>query len=86
MDTLETITQAAAGQFGLDPNAIGPDKPVTEYGLDSLGLIELVFTLEEHFNVRFDDRLEEAPRTLRDLAALVDRLRGEQGSATANVV
>lgn len=86
LDTLDRITQAAAGQFGLDPNAIGPDQPVTEYGVDSLGLIELLFALEERFNVRFDGTLEEAPRTLRELAALVDSLRGEQGSATAEVV
>lgn len=86
MDTLETITQAAAGQFGLDPNAIGPDKPVTEYGVDSLGLIELLFALEERFNVRFGGSPEKAPRTLRELAALVDHLRGERGSGAAEVV
>lgn len=83
MDTLEAITHAAAGQFGLDPKAIGPDKPVTEYGVDSLGLIELLFTLEEHFNVCFGGAVESAPRTLRELAALVDRLRSGQSSPTA---
>lgn len=86
MDTLEAITQAAAGQFGLDPKAIGPDQAVTEYGVDSLGLIELLFTLEERFSVCFGGEVQSAPRTLRELAALVDSLRSAQASANAKGV
>lgn len=86
MDALEAITQAAAGQFGLDPKAIGPDKPVSEYGVDSLGLIELLFTLEERFSVCFGGEVRSAPRTLRELAALVDSLRNGQASVTAKGV
>jgi len=86
LDALEAITQAAAGQFGLDPKAIGPDKPVSEYGVDSLGLIELLFTLEERFSVCFGGEVRSAPRTLRELAALVDSLRNGQASVTAKGV
>jgi acyl carrier protein len=81
LDTLETVERLAAQQFGLDPGAIGPDTPVTDYGVDSLGLIEFLFLLEEAFNVRIGRDLNATPQTLRELAALMDSLRRMQGSA-----
>jgi acyl carrier protein len=75
METLARITQLAVRQFGLEPTALGVDVPVSEYGIDSLGLIEFLFLLEDEFHVRFPEERSDQPQTLRQLAELVARLR-----------
>jgi len=75
VETLERITRLAAHQFGLETAAIGTDVPVSEYGVDSLGLLEFLFTLEEEFQVRFSPEPGADPQTLRGLAELVEQLQ-----------
>lgn len=75
METLDKIARLAARQFGLEPASIGIDVPVTEYGVDSLGLLEFLFALEEEFQVSFPEEPSDEPQTLRTLAELVDQLR-----------
>ena len=74
MDTLNRITQLAIRQFGIETSAVGIDVPVDEYGVDSLGLLEFLFALEEEFQIRFPQEPIDEPQTLRKLAELVDRL------------
>jgi acyl carrier protein len=75
MDTLVRITQLAVRQFGLEPASVTVDAPVTDYGIDSLGLIEFLFLLEDEFHVRFPEERSDQPQTLRQLAELVAHLR-----------
>lgn len=75
VETLDKIARLAARQFGLESASIGIDVPVTEYGVDSLGLLELLFTLEEEFQVSFPQEPSDEPQTLRTLAELVDQLQ-----------
>ena len=82
MDTLVRITQLAVRQFGLEPAGLAVDAPVSDYGVDSLGLIEFLFLLEDEFHVRFPEERSDQPQTLRQLAELVVRLRSES-AATA---
>ncbi|WAL67938.1 acyl carrier protein [Amycolatopsis cynarae] len=35
--------------------ALTAETPLREYGLDSLAIVELLATLEQHYNVRFED-------------------------------
>ena len=74
MTTLETIRDLAAQQFGLEPLAIEPDTPVADYGVDSLGLIEFMFVLEDVFHVQIGKQAGPIPKTLRELAGLLDTL------------
>jgi len=75
MDTLVRITQLAVRQFGLEPTSVAVDAPVSDYGIDSLGLIEFLFLLEDEFHVRFPEERSDQPQTLRQLAELVAHLR-----------
>ena len=75
METLTRVTQLAVRQFGLEPASLGVDAPVSDYGIDSLGLIEFLFLLEEEFDVRFPEERSDQPETLRQLAELVVRLQ-----------
>jgi acyl carrier protein len=72
--TLETIRALAAQQFGVEPTAIEPDVPVADYGVDSLGLIEFMFVLEDVFHVQIGKQAGPIPKTLRELAGLLDGL------------
>jgi acyl carrier protein len=75
VETLHRIQRLAARQFGLEPAAIGTDVPVSEYGIDSLGLLEFLFALEEEFQVHFSSEPSDERQTLRKLAELVEQLQ-----------
>lgn len=77
MTTIDQLTQLIHEKFEIDKSALQPDQPLAEYGLDSLALAELLFTIEEDFDIKFPDRPENID-TLAQLAALVDELRSLQ--------
>ena len=43
----DRVTQVAAAFLHVKPDTIDPQKPLALYGLDSVGSIELIATLEE---------------------------------------
>ena len=81
METLVRVTQLAVRQFGLEPASLAIDAPVSDYGIDSLGLIEFLFLLEDEFHIRFPEERSDQPQTLRQLAELVAQLRAQSAPA-----
>jgi acyl carrier protein len=73
MDTLEALKQLIHEKFEIDIATLQPDVPLADYGLDSLSLAELLFTIESHFNIDFPDNRRDV-NTLAGLAALIDQL------------
>ena len=73
MDTLSTIKELAAKQFGRDASSIDADAPFEQLGADSLGLLELLFELEDQFDITIAQDEVVKLHTLRELTALVDR-------------
>lgn len=74
MRTLDELRNLIHTTFGIEPSSLEPDTPLADYGLDSLALAELLFTVEEHFNVDLpDDRADV--KTLAGLAGLIDELK-----------
>lgn len=74
MNTTQELKQLIHDKFEIDVATLKADAPLADYGLDSLSLAELLFTVEEHFNVDFADNHQEV-NTLASLAALIDELR-----------
>ncbi len=74
MSTLEELKQLIHKTFDIDPATLKADTPLEEYGLDSLSLAELLFAIEEHFNVDLPDS-RSGVNTLAGLAQLIDDLR-----------
>lgn len=74
MDTLHTIRSLAATQFGGDADAIDIDVPVNQLGIDSLGLLEFLFELEDKFAVSIPPQSMPDIPTLREVAATVDSM------------
>ena len=77
MDTVSELKQMIHDKFDIDVATLKADAPLAEYGLDSLSLAELLFTVEEHFNVDFPDNRQDVS-TLTGLATLIDELRVPQ--------
>ncbi len=47
----DKIIEIIAEQAVLDPSEVSTDMTIEELGLDSLGLVEAVFAIEEHFEI-----------------------------------
>lgn len=70
-----SIAAILVNQFEVAPGVITPDTALTELGLDSLGLMEFVFAVEDAFHLRLpEDRLDprEAGITLQRLCEAID--------------
>lgn len=51
-DTIEhQVITIIAEQALLDPRDVTPDKTLKDLGVDSLGLVESIFTIEETFDI-----------------------------------
>jgi acyl carrier protein len=79
MTTLDQITQLIHDRFDIDRSILEPDRPLADYGLDSLALAELLFTIEDEFKIQFPERSEHID-TLQQLAASIDALRAAQSA------
>ena len=74
MDTLSTIKELAATQFGGEPDAIDTNAPVDTLGIDSLGFLEFLFELEDKFGFSIPQESIAHVRTLGELAIAIDGL------------
>ncbi len=74
MDTLASIKELAAKQFGGEPDKIDENMPVDQLGIDSLGFLEFLFELEDHFSLSIPQESVANVRTLRELATVIDGL------------
>jgi acyl carrier protein len=74
VDTLRTIKELAARQFGGEPDAIDENAPVDTLGIDSLSFLEFLFELEDHFGTPIPQESVSGVHTLGGLAATVDGL------------
>lgn len=52
MPVKDKVLQIVAHQALLDVDDINPDTTLAELGLDSLGMVEIVFAIEETFDVQ----------------------------------
>jgi acyl carrier protein len=74
VDTLHVIKELAAKQFGGEPNAIDANAPVDKLGIDSLGFLEFLFELEDHFGIPIPQESVSGVHTLGELATTLDGL------------
>lgn len=82
MSSLAQLQDLIQKKYDLPADAIDPDKPMTELGLDSLAIAEYLFEVEDHFAIRLTDDDPEID-TLRKLAGLVDRTLAAKEAAPA---
>ncbi len=72
--TVEALQQLINKEFGVEIDKIDPVASLTDAGLDSLAIAELIFAIEDHFEIRFpDDRTDI--NNLTGLAELIDDIK-----------
>ncbi len=77
MSSLETIQRMMSEQFDLKPELLTPDAQLDGLGVDSLSVIEFMFSIEDQFKIKLPDERVEI-KTVQDIANIVDRLMAEQ--------
>lgn len=80
MSSLQTIQRMMAEQFDLKPEDLTPDAQLDSLGLDSLSVIEFMFTLEDELHIKLaNDRVEDF-KTVGDVADIIDKIITAQKS------
>ena len=80
MSSYEYIKQVLAEKYDIQPESIGPEATLTDLGLDSLSIAELMFDVGDKFEIDIpDDRANFS--TLGEAAALVDELVQAKGGS-----
>jgi acyl carrier protein len=74
----EFLAQVLSDKYDVSPDAISPEATLTELGLDSLTVVELLFDVEDEFEIEVPE--ERATfQTLAEAVALVDELVKAKG-------
>ncbi len=80
--TFETMKRIIVKDYELPPERLTPDTPLADIELDSLAITELIFALEDEFNVTAKTN-GQGMQTLGDIAAYIDQLIAERDAPTA---
>lgn len=85
MATFDTLQNILAAKFALSPDQIQPDASLEALGLDSLDSIEVLFDIEEAFQIRIpQERTTDTPLVhVKDLVNLIDGLVTQQQASRA---
>ncbi len=82
----DQIIEIIAREAVLEPAQVRPDMTLEDIGLDSLGLVEMIFSIEETFGISVPFNANEPGETRFDLSsvgsivAAVEELISEQGT------
>jgi acyl carrier protein len=73
MNSAELIRNFLTERLGVEPHQIQPEALLTDLGVDSLMLAELMFEAEDRFGIEIASDLSP-PRTVADMQAAIDAL------------
>lgn len=80
--TFERLRDILVRDYSVAPDVVTPDAGFESLGIDSLGLAELLFTMEDEFQVTVSrDPVDLA--TVADVVGYIDGLIAEQSMALA---
>lgn len=80
--TFETMKRIIIKDYELAPERLSPDTPLADIELDSLAVTELIFSLEDEFNVTAKTN-GQGMQTLGDIASYIDQLIAERDGPAA---
>lgn len=78
MSTLQKIQQMVVDQFDLKLEDLTPEATLESLGLDSLSVIEFMFTVEDEFKIALENEVVGDIKTLQDVADIVTKLAAGQ--------
>jgi acyl carrier protein len=74
MSTLEIIQDILTGKFGLNRAKLTPEAELSQLGIDSLAVLELLFDIEDRFGLKIKDDMPNSLLTLQDVVLYIDAL------------
>ncbi|HEX9113517.1 MAG TPA: phosphopantetheine-binding protein [Nitrospirota bacterium] len=80
MDTMARIKRLFIDKIEVREELLKPETTLDSLGLDSLDTIEFLFSLEEEFHIKIDDR-SKSITTIQDMVNLIDIIVAEQRPA-----
>jgi acyl carrier protein len=81
-ETLNRLVAILVKDYNLERGALNEDALLEELGIDSLGLAELLFTIEDEFKIDLP-QVPVALRTIADVVRYIDELVAFQRAAPA---
>jgi len=80
--TLERLQKLFIARFAFKTEELAATTTLEYLGLDSLNIIEIMFDIENEFNIRIPDRelREMKVKTIQDMVDALDRFISEQDS------
>ena len=82
MTTLERLCAILVRDYKLAPDALVPEAPLESLGIDSLGVAELLFNVEDEFGITLPPEPVQLP-TIGDVVDYIDRLVAAQRAGAA---
>ena len=78
--TFARLSAILMKDYELQPDRLTLDAPLESLGIDSLGTVELLWNIEEAFNIKLPSEPGEL-LTLGDVVCFIDELVAQQGAA-----
>lgn len=83
MNTYDRLAHILTGEYKLPTEKLLPEARLDDLGVDSLGVMELLFKIEDEFGIRVSTDQPELA-TVKDLVNYVDSLIASQASDAAS--
>lgn len=81
---IEQIKNYLVETAGTDPTKFeNPELKVADLGLDSLGLVEMLFEIEDKYGFQIPDPMVFLPMTFTEMVAAIDTMVQEQSQTLA---
>jgi acyl carrier protein len=74
MSTLEQLQDLMIGEYKLSREQLSPEVPLGSLGIDSLGIIELMFHIEDRFDIVLANDNTTDFVTIDDVVHYIDKL------------
>ena len=86
MNTIDTLEDILVRDYQVARARLTPDAPLSALGIDSLGLLELMFKIEDRFHVKIPGDTPDNLHTLQDVVRYIDGLIEKRPAADAPAV
>lgn len=83
VDVRDRVVAILAEQASIDPSEVALDKTLAEIGIDSVGLVEAIFALEESFDVQVPFNANDPSESDFDISSVASIVRAVEALVTA---
>ena len=82
-DVRDRVVAILAEQASIDPSEVALDKTLAEIGIDSVGLVEAIFALEESFDVQVPFNANDPSESDFDISSVASIVRAVEALVAA---